>query len=83
MKIFWTKASYSKHLHEQILLSRQAFMQGTADRATKQALHYYICKRPLSWWREAIDTAEKDSNKYIALAELVAEIDRENENGRH
>lgn len=74
MRIFWTKRALDEH--DQAHAAR--FSDGVAHNAAIEAVHYYVAFRALGWWKEAIEQAEKDGNKYLTLAGLVAKIKEEN-----
>lgn len=79
VKIFWTKKQLAKHDEQVRINDRHEFMQGTARNAAKNAIHYYVVFRTLGWWRETIDEAEKNGNKYMSLAEGFIKIQKEND----
>ena len=79
MRIFLTKRSLENYLQTEVLKDRHKFMQATARNAAADALHYYVCYRTLDWWRQAIEQAEQQGNKYVSLAELFTVVQKENE----
>lgn len=58
---------------------RQLIATSAAHQAATESVHYYFAFRDLDWWRKAIDEAEKSGEKYLAFAQLVTKIKKENE----
>ena len=78
MKIFWSQQRFNDYVRKRIIEDRHEFMQATARNAAANALHHYVVFRSFEWMRASLDKAEKEGDKYISLAKLFAQVQKEN-----
>lgn len=67
-----------KQLEAEEIAFRKGWTDAIARKAVKAGLHHFIARRPIDWFRKQLDEAEKHGEKYVTLAELMLEIEKEN-----